>query len=133
MNAKASSGGEEEALRMRSKILGQSDRSGEIQRGPVILVAYLIATLDLTFLFMQMGIIPVSMGCPASQHTLPWMPDYVVFQQNQKRVCSRRQESVFLLSRQALIVFRVCPGSKSWYCSSTHSPFLASWTPVKLM
>ncbi|KFR11279.1 Solute carrier family 22 member 18, partial [Opisthocomus hoazin] len=43
---------------MRSKILGQSDRSGEIQRGPVILVAYLIATLDLTFLFMQMGIIP---------------------------------------------------------------------------
>ncbi|KAM6069098.1 solute carrier family 22 member 18 isoform 1-T2 [Theristicus caerulescens] len=58
MNAKASSGGEEEALGMRSEMLGESGRLGEVNRGQVILVAYLIATLELTFLFMQMGVMP---------------------------------------------------------------------------
>ncbi|NXX54188.1 S22AI protein, partial [Scopus umbretta] len=58
MNAKASSGGEEEALGMRSETLGESGRWGEVKRGQAILVAYLIATLELTFLFMQMGVMP---------------------------------------------------------------------------
>ncbi|NXF28551.1 S22AI protein, partial [Nyctibius bracteatus] len=58
MNAKASSGHEEDTSGMRSETLGESGRLGEIKRGQVILVAYLIATLDLTFLFMQMGVMP---------------------------------------------------------------------------
>ncbi|NXE77210.1 S22AI protein, partial [Cochlearius cochlearius] len=58
MNAKASSGGEEEASGMRNKTLGESGCSGEVKRVQVILVAYLIATLELTFLFMQMGVMP---------------------------------------------------------------------------
>ncbi|NXS39350.1 S22AI protein, partial [Balaeniceps rex] len=58
MNAKASSGGEEEASGMRSETLGESDCWGEVKRGQMILVAYLIATLELTFLFMQMGVMP---------------------------------------------------------------------------
>ncbi|KFQ91008.1 Solute carrier family 22 member 18, partial [Nipponia nippon] len=43
---------------MRSETLGESSRLGEVKRGQVILVAYLIATLELTFLFMQMGVMP---------------------------------------------------------------------------
>ncbi|KFO71877.1 Solute carrier family 22 member 18, partial [Cuculus canorus] len=43
---------------MRTEALGESGYSGEIKRGQVILVAYLIASLELTFLFMQMGVIP---------------------------------------------------------------------------
>ncbi|KFQ10639.1 Solute carrier family 22 member 18, partial [Leptosomus discolor] len=43
---------------MKSKTLGESSRPGEVERGQVILVAYLIATLELTFLFMQMGVMP---------------------------------------------------------------------------
>ena len=66
MNAKASSGGEEEASGMRNETLGESSRSGEVKSGQVILVAYLIATLELTFLCMQMGVVPVSMPCPTS-------------------------------------------------------------------
>ncbi|KAF1576464.1 UNVERIFIED_CONTAM: Solute carrier family 22 member 18, partial [Eudyptes pachyrhynchus] len=58
MNAKASSGGEEEALGMRSDTLRESVCSGEGKRRQMILVAYLIATLELTFLFMQMGVMP---------------------------------------------------------------------------
>ncbi|NXY43812.1 S22AI protein, partial [Ceuthmochares aereus] len=58
MNAKARSGGEEESSGMRTETLGESSYSGEIKRGQVILVAYLIATLELTFLFMQMGVMP---------------------------------------------------------------------------
>ncbi|XP_027754421.1 solute carrier family 22 member 18 isoform X1 [Empidonax traillii] len=58
MNAKATSEGEEEASGTRNKTLGESSHSGEVKRGEVILVAYLIAALDLTFLFMQMGIMP---------------------------------------------------------------------------
>ncbi|XP_010292744.1 PREDICTED: solute carrier family 22 member 18-like [Phaethon lepturus] len=58
MNAKACSEGEEEASEMRIKTLGDSGCSGDIKRGQVILVAYLIATLELTFLFMQMGVMP---------------------------------------------------------------------------
>ncbi|XP_051659991.1 solute carrier family 22 member 18 isoform X2 [Manacus candei] len=58
MNAKAISEGEEEASGMRNKTLAESGHSGEIKRGQVILVAYLTAALDLTFLFMQFGIIP---------------------------------------------------------------------------
>ncbi|NXB45421.1 S22AI protein, partial [Leucopsar rothschildi] len=52
MNAKTSSGGEEEASGMRNETLG------EAKRRQVIYVAYMIAALDLTFLFMQMGIMP---------------------------------------------------------------------------
>ncbi|XP_051478065.1 solute carrier family 22 member 18 [Apus apus] len=58
MNAKTSTGGEEEAPGMRSKTLEESSHSGEIKRGQVILVAYLITTLEMTFLFMQMGVMP---------------------------------------------------------------------------
>ncbi|NXK33191.1 S22AI protein, partial [Piprites chloris] len=58
MNAKAISEGEEEASGMRNETLGKSSHSGEVKRGQVILAAYLIAALDLTFLFMQMGIMP---------------------------------------------------------------------------
>ncbi|NXE07379.1 S22AI protein, partial [Lophotis ruficrista] len=58
MNAKASSGGEEEASGMRSKTLGESGRSGEVKRPQVIFVAYVIATLELTFLFMHLGVMP---------------------------------------------------------------------------
>ncbi|KAM6133164.1 solute carrier family 22 member 18 [Phoenicopterus ruber ruber] len=58
MNAKASSGGEEEASGMRTETLGESGHLGEIKRGQAIRVAYLIATLELTFLFMQMGVMP---------------------------------------------------------------------------
>ncbi|XP_010207768.2 solute carrier family 22 member 18 [Colius striatus] len=58
MNAKASSGGEEEDSGMRSETLGKSSCLGEVKRGQVILVAYLIVTLELTFLFMQLGVMP---------------------------------------------------------------------------
>ncbi|KFQ59104.1 Solute carrier family 22 member 18, partial [Pelecanus crispus] len=43
---------------MRSETLGESSRWGEVKRGQVMIVAYLIATLELTFLFMQMGVVP---------------------------------------------------------------------------
>lgn len=128
MNAKASSGGEEEALGMRSDTLGESVCSGEGKRRQMILVAYLTAILELTFLFMQMGVMPVSMGCPASQHVLPSMSGHVVFQQSQKTASSRREESVFLPSRQAVTVFRVCPGSKIWFIICTAvAPRALSW------
>ncbi|XP_059705009.1 solute carrier family 22 member 18 [Haemorhous mexicanus] len=52
MNAKTSSAGKEEASGMRSETLG------EAKRRQVIRVAYVIAALDLTFLFMQMGLVP---------------------------------------------------------------------------
>ncbi|NXI48420.1 S22AI protein, partial [Galbula dea] len=58
MDTKDSSGDEEEAWRMKSKTLGESSHLGEVKRGQVILVAYLIATLELTFLFMQFGVMP---------------------------------------------------------------------------
>ncbi|NWZ82950.1 S22AI protein, partial [Poecile atricapillus] len=58
MNAKASSGGEEESSGMSSEVLGESGFLGEAKRGRVIRVAYVIAALDLTFLFMQMGVMP---------------------------------------------------------------------------
>ncbi|XP_032548035.1 solute carrier family 22 member 18 isoform X2 [Chiroxiphia lanceolata] len=58
MNAKAISEGEEEASGMRNETLGESGHSRDVKRRQVILVAYLIAALDLTFLFMQFGIIP---------------------------------------------------------------------------
>ncbi|XP_010152125.1 PREDICTED: solute carrier family 22 member 18 [Eurypyga helias] len=58
MNPKATSGGEEESLGMKSKSLGKSGCLGEVERGQAILAAYLIATLELTFLFMQMGVMP---------------------------------------------------------------------------
>ncbi|NWX50332.1 S22AI protein, partial [Steatornis caripensis] len=58
MNAKASSGGEEEAAGIRSKTMGESSDLGEFKRGRTILVAYLIVTLELTFVFMQMGVMP---------------------------------------------------------------------------
>ncbi|NXQ42335.1 S22AI protein, partial [Catharus fuscescens] len=48
MNAKTSSGGEEEASGMRN----------EAKRQQVIRVAYVIAALDLTLLFMQLGVMP---------------------------------------------------------------------------
>ncbi|KFQ30473.1 Solute carrier family 22 member 18, partial [Mesitornis unicolor] len=43
---------------IRSETPRESDHSGEVKRGQVILVAYLIATLELTFLFMQIGVMP---------------------------------------------------------------------------
>ncbi|NWV29859.1 S22AI protein, partial [Origma solitaria] len=58
MNVKNSSEGEEEASGMRNETPGESGRLGEVKRGQVIRVTYVIAALDLTFLFMQMGIMP---------------------------------------------------------------------------
>ncbi|NXU45813.1 S22AI protein, partial [Drymodes brunneopygia] len=58
MNAKSSSEGEEETSGMRNETLGESGRLGEAKRRRVIRVAYVIAALDLTFLFMQMGVMP---------------------------------------------------------------------------
>ncbi|NWY72958.1 S22AI protein, partial [Erithacus rubecula] len=52
MSAKTSSGGEEEASGMRNETLG------EAKRRQVIRVAYVIAALDLTLLFMQFGVMP---------------------------------------------------------------------------
>ncbi|KFV09162.1 Solute carrier family 22 member 18, partial [Pterocles gutturalis] len=43
---------------MRSETLGESSHSEDTKRGQVILVAYLIATLELTCLFMQLGVLP---------------------------------------------------------------------------
>ncbi|XP_057268819.1 solute carrier family 22 member 18 isoform X2 [Pezoporus wallicus] len=58
INVKVSSGGEEEASGMRSKTLGESSRSGDIKKGQVILAAYVIVTIELSFIFMQMGVMP---------------------------------------------------------------------------
>ncbi|XP_031968298.1 solute carrier family 22 member 18 isoform X2 [Corvus moneduloides] len=58
MNAKTSSEGEEEASGTRNETLGKNGYLGEAKRGQVIRVAYVIAALDLTFLFMQMGVMP---------------------------------------------------------------------------
>ncbi|NXB63659.1 S22AI protein, partial [Struthidea cinerea] len=58
MNEKNSSEGEEEASGMRNETLGESGYLGEAKRRQVIRVAYVIAALDLTFLFMQMGVMP---------------------------------------------------------------------------
>ncbi|NXI76337.1 S22AI protein, partial [Rhipidura dahli] len=58
MNAKTSSEGKEEASGTRNEILGESGYLGEAKRGQVIRVAYVIAALDLTFLFMQMAVMP---------------------------------------------------------------------------
>ncbi|NWZ36032.1 S22AI protein, partial [Brachypodius atriceps] len=52
MNAKTSSRGEGKASGTRNESLG------EAKRGQVIRVAYVIAALDLTFLFMQLGVMP---------------------------------------------------------------------------
>ncbi|XP_005149250.3 solute carrier family 22 member 18 [Melopsittacus undulatus] len=57
MNVKVSSGGEE-ASGMKSKTLGESSCSGDIKKGQVILATYVIVTIELTFIFMQMGILP---------------------------------------------------------------------------
>lgn len=48
---------------MKSKTLGESDSLGKVKRGQIILVAYVITALELTFLFMQLGVMPVSMSC----------------------------------------------------------------------
>ncbi|NXI63816.1 S22AI protein, partial [Anseranas semipalmata] len=58
MSEKAGSGGKEEAWRTKNETQGESNHMGEFKRGRVILVAYLIATIELTFLFMQMGVMP---------------------------------------------------------------------------
>ncbi|NXS34965.1 S22AI protein, partial [Pomatostomus ruficeps] len=57
MNAKTSSEGEE-ASGMKNETLGESGCLGQAKRRQVIHVAYVIAALDLTFLFMQMGVMP---------------------------------------------------------------------------
>ncbi|NXA98484.1 S22AI protein, partial [Melanocharis versteri] len=58
MNAKTSSEGEEEASGMRNETLGESGHLGEARKRQVIRVAYVIAALDLTLLFMQFGVMP---------------------------------------------------------------------------
>ncbi|NXJ07962.1 S22AI protein, partial [Odontophorus gujanensis] len=58
MSSKNSPEGEEGVGRMKSESWGQSSASGEVRRGRVILAAYLIVTLELTFLFMQFGVMP---------------------------------------------------------------------------
>uniref|UniRef100_A0A8V0ZY47 Organic cation transporter-like protein 2 n=1 Tax=Gallus gallus TaxID=9031 RepID=A0A8V0ZY47_CHICK len=58
MSGKNSPEGEEGAGRMKSESWGQSNAAGDVRRGRVILVAYLIVTLELTFLFMQFGVMP---------------------------------------------------------------------------
>ncbi|NWY35962.1 S22AI protein, partial [Sylvia atricapilla] len=58
MNARTSSRGEEEASGKRNETLGERDCLGEAERQRVIRVAYVIAALDLTLLFMQFGVMP---------------------------------------------------------------------------
>ncbi|XP_010012051.1 PREDICTED: solute carrier family 22 member 18 [Nestor notabilis] len=58
MNVNTSPGVKEEALGMRSKTLEKSSHSEDVKKGQVILAAYVILTLDLTFVFMQMGVMP---------------------------------------------------------------------------
>ncbi|XP_066176976.1 solute carrier family 22 member 18 [Sylvia atricapilla] len=58
MNARTSSRGEEEASGKRNETLGERDCLGEAKRQRVIRVAYVIAALDLTLLFMQFGVMP---------------------------------------------------------------------------
>ncbi|XP_019470929.1 solute carrier family 22 member 18-like [Meleagris gallopavo] len=58
MSGKNSPEGEERAGRMKSESWGQSNAAGEVRRGQVFLAAYLIVTLELTFLFMQFGVMP---------------------------------------------------------------------------
>ncbi|NXL92856.1 S22AI protein, partial [Alectura lathami] len=58
MSEKAGPGGEERAWRMKTETQGQSDHVGEVRRGRVILATYVIVTLELTFLFMQFGVMP---------------------------------------------------------------------------
>ncbi|NXI22472.1 S22AI protein, partial [Sterrhoptilus dennistouni] len=58
MSAKTSSGGEKEASGTRNETLGERGCLGEAKKRQVIRVAYVIAALDLTFLFMQMGVLP---------------------------------------------------------------------------
>ncbi|NWR12714.1 S22AI protein, partial [Paradoxornis webbianus] len=58
MNAKTSSRGEEEASGTRNETLGENGCLGEAKSRQVIRVAYVIAALDLTLLFMQMGVMP---------------------------------------------------------------------------
>ncbi|NXC44546.1 S22AI protein, partial [Penelope pileata] len=58
MSEKASPEGENGAWRTKSEMQRQSDHLGQVRRGRVILTVYLIVTLDLTFLFMQFGIMP---------------------------------------------------------------------------
>ncbi|XP_068004405.1 solute carrier family 22 member 18 [Melanerpes formicivorus] len=58
MSTKANSAGMEGASGMKSKTLEESNHLGEVQRRQVILVTYLITALDLTFVFMQLGIMP---------------------------------------------------------------------------
>uniref|UniRef100_A0A8B9V377 Organic cation transporter-like protein 2 n=1 Tax=Anas zonorhyncha TaxID=75864 RepID=A0A8B9V377_9AVES len=43
---------------MKSETQGESKHMGELKRGQVILVTYLIATIELTFVFMQLGVMP---------------------------------------------------------------------------
>ncbi|XP_008939440.1 PREDICTED: solute carrier family 22 member 18, partial [Merops nubicus] len=58
MKAQVSSGGEDQASGVRSKTLGARGPLGEAKQGRVILATYLIVTLEMTFLFMQMGVMP---------------------------------------------------------------------------
>ncbi|NXO03001.1 S22AI protein, partial [Rhinopomastus cyanomelas] len=58
MSKKAGFGGEEEASGTRNETLAESGCLGDVKRRQTITAAYLIATLELTFLFMQMGIMP---------------------------------------------------------------------------
>ncbi|NXN79166.1 S22AI protein, partial [Bombycilla garrulus] len=58
MNQKITSGRGEEASRMKNETLGESGCLGEAKRLQVIRVAYVIAAIDLTLLFMQFGVIP---------------------------------------------------------------------------
>lgn len=78
---------------------------GELKRGRVILVAYLIATIELTFVFMQLGVMPVSMGYWVLWHFLPSMP---IVKSSSKVRRETKEESVFLCSRQAVAAFRAC-------------------------
>ncbi|NWW07395.1 S22AI protein, partial [Oreocharis arfaki] len=58
MSAKPGSEGQEEASRTRNETVGESGSLGEAKRNEVIRVAYVIAALDLTFLFMHFGVMP---------------------------------------------------------------------------
>ncbi|NXG46589.1 S22AI protein, partial [Psilopogon haemacephalus] len=58
MDTKANSTGVEGASGMKSKTPGESNGPGEVKKGQVILVAYVITALELTFLFMQLGVMP---------------------------------------------------------------------------
>lgn len=80
---------------MKSETQGESKHMGELKRGQVILVTYLIATIELTFVFMQLGVMPVSMGCWVLWHFLPSVPIVKSYSKVRRDFSRRKKRKVY--------------------------------------